>query len=99
MKKPEFKEEDLLKAKERLKGTEYAKIAKDDLDELFRFVRPEYMIDTDVFKKKCNEKFEKHIEISKDPKYDKFESKVIFNTANTFIEFLLKAFLTMCYYN
>jgi len=98
MSKKELKHEILLiEAKNRLTGSEYQKEMEADQMKLFDFVRPEFMIG-DVFKNECKKMFDKHIAISQSKLYDEFESEIIKNTASRFLEFMLKAYLTMCYY-
>ena len=92
------KNEKLLEAKERLISKGFKNEFKKDMDNLLLFVRPETM-SNDVFKNECYKVHEKYLNISKQSNYDVFEKEIIFNSANQVIEFMFKAYLTMCYYN
>lgn len=88
----------LIDAKQRLIEKGYQTEAKKDMEKLLDFVRPEYMT-TDIFKSECEKVMEKHLEKIKNEVYDPFEKEVIKNTLSSIYEFMLKAYLTMCYYN
>ena len=90
--------EKLLEAKERLILKGFKNEFKKDMDNLLLFVRPETM-SNDVFRNECYKVHEKYLAISKQSNYDVFESEIIFNSASQVLEFMFKAYLTMCYYN
>lgn len=90
--------EKLLEAKERLISKGFKNEFKKDMDNLLLFVRPETM-SNDVFKNECYKVHEKYLNVSKQSNYDVFEKEIIFNSASQVLEFMFKAYLTMCYYN
>lgn len=90
--------EKLLEAKERLISKGFKNEFKMDMDNLLLFVRPETM-SNDVFRNECYKVHEKYLAISKQSNYDVFEKEIIFNSASQVLEFMFKAYLTMCYYN
>lgn len=92
------KNEKLLEAKERLISKGFKNEFKKDMDNLLLFVRPETM-SNDVFKNECYKVHEKYLNVSKQSNYDVFEKEIIFNSASQVLEFMFKAYLTMCYYN
>jgi len=91
----EEKRNKLLKeARERLIEKGLQEKTKKDLNSLLEFVRPEHM-KTDKLKDECKKKFDEYVELSKDEKYDEYEREVIKNTASSFLEFMMKAYLVM----
>lgn len=92
------KEELLLQAKERLIQKGFKIQAKKEVDGMLEFMRPEYMT-SDIFKNKCFEVAEKFKKLAESDVYDEYEKIVILNTSNQVYEIMLKAYLTVCYYN
>ena len=92
------KNEKLLEAKERLIEKGFKTDVKKDMQSLLDLVRPETMLN-ETFKNECYKMQEKYLNISKQNVYDEFEKEIIENTSNQIIEFMFKAYLTMCYYN
>lgn len=93
MKKQEKRMVKLLEAKESLTQKGFKDRVKSEMDNLLKLVRPENMIDSDVLKDKTYEKVNEYLELSKSDVYNEYEKEVLKNTAQQFIEFLLKAFL------
>ena len=87
----------LLLAKESLIHKGLKDDFKKDMTQLLDFVRPEHM-KSDTFKNECLKVSNKYLELSKNDVYNEYEKEIIKNSAGQVIEFMMKTYLTMCYY-
>jgi len=93
----EKKNKMLLLAKESLIKKGLKDDFKKDMDQLLNFVRPEYMT-SDTFKNECLKVSNKYLDLSKNDVYNEYEKEVIKSSASSVLEFMFKAYLTMCLY-
>ena len=87
----------LLLAKESLIKKGLKDDFKKDMDQLLNFVRPEYMT-SETFKNECVKVSNKYLDLSKNDIYNEYEKEIIKNSSSQVLEFMFKAYLTMCYY-
>ncbi len=80
-------------AKESLTQKGFKDRVKNEMDDLLKIVRPENMIDSNILKIETYKKVDEYLELSKSNVYNEYEKEILKNTAQQFMEFLLKAFL------
>jgi hypothetical protein len=83
------------KAVKRFKENGMGKLMKKDYDELFDYIRPNYMIDSDVFKNEVKKRIDKWRFESEKKCYNDYERKVLSHNTSKFYELMYMAYMTM----
>ena len=82
-------------AVKRFKEDGTGELMRKDYEELFDYIRPEYMIDTSIFKQEVNKRMDKWRGESKKECYNQYESKVLLHNTSKFYELMYMAYMTM----
>lgn len=66
-----------------------------DYEELYNYIRPEYMIKNETFKEEVKKRMDKWLGESKKECYNDYERKVLSHNTSKFYELMYMAYLTM----